>query len=207
MLTNTHKLRGALSQDRGRLLAYSVLGASAASLFLYAGWRNEHRQAAPEPLVEAMRPAPVPALNPYAPMVVGLGPWARTTIAQANAARQNANPANESVGSQNPSASVSVAEAETDAGVDAPLPPRRPADLKTIASRMATAPVREATLTAAPAPAPAQTDNRSFFEKIFGGAGSEPHRRPVRRPDQYGHARAIHGGRPRAPRRRRHGHL
>jgi Protein of unknown function (DUF2778) len=160
-LTNTHTLSGALSHDRGRLLAYSVLGAGALSLGLLASWHGFKRPVAPEPLVQAM--APAPAVNPYAPMVVGLGPWARAAIA----ANEAATSAQQSAALAQPAPDTL---AEADAGADVPLPPRRPGDLKTLANRMAPPPIRQAALPAEPAPASAPADNRGFFEKIFGGA-------------------------------------
>jgi hypothetical protein len=198
MLTNTHLLRGALSHDRNRLLAYTVLGAGALSLGLLAGWQGLQRRSAPAPL--AMAPAPEPAANPYAPMVVGLGPWARGAIAQAPDTARAPDNAKSAAAAENakPIASVetapaAIAEAEFDKGPAAPLPPRRPAELKNLASRVAPAPIRQALLPAQPAPAPAPAapvDNRGFFEKIFGSAGTEQQVAQAPQPAPAGRGRA-----------------
>ncbi|PPD40608.1 MAG: hypothetical protein CTY15_14600 [Methylocystis sp.] len=76
-------------------------------------------------------------------------------------------------------APTSVASAEPVAEyptVDVPLPPRRPPELRTLASRMPAplpAPMRQAALPQQPAPAAAPAapaQEGGFFEKIFGGA-------------------------------------
>ncbi|WP_442754802.1 DUF2778 domain-containing protein [Methylocystis sp. JAN1] len=177
MVKHTHTLHGFLSRDRGRLFAYTVLGAGSLSLSLLAFCHGLHRQTIPPAVAAA--PQATPVMNPYGPMVVGLGPWARTAAATAPEllpTQQATSAASKSEPAQPP---ATVAEATSSyPEADVPLPPRRPAELKTLASRAAEpAPQREAALPAQPAPAaqaPVPGDNRSFFEKIFGGAGTEP---------------------------------
>src|SRR5512139_469376 len=83
MLTKPQTLNGFLSHDRGRLLAYTVLAAGALSLSLIAGWHGLDRQnisdVAPD-LAAQQQPA---ASEAHGPMIVGLGPWARTAAATA----------------------------------------------------------------------------------------------------------------------------
>ncbi|MGJ0506427.1 MAG: tlde1 domain-containing protein [Methylocystis sp.] len=175
MLTKPKTVNGFLSHDRGRLLAYTVLGAGALSLSLLAGWHGLHRQAEPSAL-PAVADQSTPA---HGPMIVGLGPWARTAAANAPAAAPEQTASLEA--EIRPSLPEEAApepgpdEASADAGADVPLPPRKPAELRTLAGRNAApAPIRQAALPAEPGPAPTPADNRSFFEKIFGGAGAEP---------------------------------
>ncbi|WP_424361337.1 tlde1 domain-containing protein [Methylocystis parvus] len=183
MVKNTHTLHGFLSRDRGRLFAYTVLGAGSLSLGLLAFWHGLHRPTAPEPVVAAA-PQPAPAVNPYGPMVVGLGPWARTAAATApdlRPAQQTASAQPQAAADANAEAAqpapATVAEAApTYPEVDVPLPPHRPPELKNLASKtVEPAPLRQAALPTQPAPtaqAPVPGDNRGFFEKIFGGAGA-----------------------------------
>ncbi|WP_457795640.1 DUF2778 domain-containing protein [Methylocystis sp. S23] len=176
-MKNTNTLHGFLSRDRGRLLAYTVLGAGSLSLSLLACWHGFRPRVSPAPSIAAA-PQPAPAVNPYGPMVVGLGPWARTAAAappeteparQAAALDAKVEPA--APAPQQPETVAEAAPAYPEA--DVPLPPRRPAELKNLASRTAEpVPMREAALPAPPAQAPVPGDNRSFFEKIFGGAGA-----------------------------------
>jgi hypothetical protein len=179
MVKNTHTLHGFLSCDRGRLLAYTVLGAGALSLSLFALSHGLHRQMSSAPVAAA--PQPSPALNPYGPMVVGLGPWARTAAAAAPELRPSLQtaaaaqqPAPDAKDTPAQPAPALIAEAERSyPQVDAPLPPRRPVELKNLASRVVEpAPIRQAALPAQPV-APAPGDNRGFLEKIFGGSGAE----------------------------------
>ncbi|WBJ99736.1 DUF2778 domain-containing protein [Methylocystis parvus] len=182
MVKNTHTLHGFLSRDRGQRLAYTVLGAGAVFLSLFGLWRGLHSQVTPTPgVVAAIAPQPAPAANPYGPMAVGLGPWARSAAASAPELRPNQETAAlegkvEPAPQQRP-APESVAEAEPSyPEADVPLPPQRPVELRNLASRAELAPMRQAALPAQPAPAaqaPAPGDNRGFFEKLFGGAGAE----------------------------------
>lgn len=172
MLTRPHTFKRFLSHDRGRLLSLTVLAAGALSLSTLAVWhglRLHHQQAA-TPGALAQEPSIEP--GSHGPMIVGLGPWARTVAPPERTAALEAE--------VRPSLPAELrkdmaAAEEANPVVDAPLPPRKPSDLKTLASRMpAPAPIRQAALPAEPAPAaPSQADNRSFFEKIFGGAGAE----------------------------------
>jgi len=181
MVKNTHTLHGFLSRDRGRLLAYTVLGAGTLSLSLLAFWHGLHPRTPAAPAVAAVAPQPAPAANPYGPMVVGLGPWART----ANASAPDLRPTQQTAALEakvEPAAPAQSAQPVAEAEpvypeADVPLPPRRPAELKTLASRAGEPlPMRQAALPAQPAPAaqaPVPGENRSFFEKLFGGAGAE----------------------------------
>ncbi len=135
---------------------------------LFAGWRTLQPQAAPPVAVSQAQP-PASVINPYGPMVVGLGPWART--AETAAAPTPAQQQLAAIASGDLRQSIDDANPQ----VDAPLPPRRPVELKNLASRAAEpAPVRQAALPATPPPAP--EDNRSVFERFFGGA--EPSQAP-----------------------------
>ncbi len=170
MLTKPQTLHGLLSRERGRFFAYVALGAVALSSSLLIGWRV-HGQKAPVPTELAQTEATT--ANPYGPMIVGLGPWARTAAAPEQQAEAKAalEAKIEPVAPESET-QFDVAEAETASSeAETPLPPRRPAELKALAGRLAPAPQRQAALTE-PAPAPAPTDTRSFFEKIFGGAGA-----------------------------------
>jgi hypothetical protein len=177
MLKNTHTLHGFLSRDRGRPFAYTVLGAGALSLSLLAAWHGLHSRPSPAPVL-AEAPQPAAAANPYGPMVVGLGPWARTAAATAAApgpqqtAALEASVKSAAPASAEPQSADATPEAPTDPTAGAPLPPRRPAELKNYLSRAPQSePMRQAASPVQPAPAPA--DNRGFFEKFFGGAGAE----------------------------------
>jgi hypothetical protein len=201
-LTKPQTLHGFLSRDRGRFVAYVALGAVAVSSSLLIGWRA-HRPAAPPPTETAAR-TDASAPNPYGPMIVGLGPWARTAAAPKPATEASAAlDARVESATEAPPAELDLAEAAPGAEAGVPLPPRRPARLESLASRVAPpAPQRQAAL-AAPAPAPAAppADSRSFFEKIFGGAGTEPQaaapaepaqgRRNARRQPQQAPAQAL----------------
>lgn len=168
-MKKTH-LHGLLSRDHGRPLAYAVMGAGALSLGLLAAWHGLYQRPAPAAVVAAA-PQPTQGPHPYGPMVVGLGPWARSAVATAPAPQQTA-ALEARVESATPSDSVEPAPADMGEDAGAPLPPHRPAELKNSTSRAPeTAPMRQAALPSEPAPAPA--DNRSFFEKIFGGAGEQ----------------------------------
>ncbi|MEK4033420.1 tlde1 domain-containing protein [Methylocystis sp. IM3] len=180
MLTKPQILHGFLSRDRGRFVAYVALGSVALSSSLLIGW-HVHRQKGPV-AADTLARTEAPAANPYGRMIVGLGPWARTAAAPAQTADTTAALAAkvepvalepEAKLDPNLEANLESAEAESVSPNDetTPLPPRRPADLKALASRLAPAPQRQAAL-AEPAPAPASADTRSFFEKIFGGAGA-----------------------------------
>jgi hypothetical protein len=175
MVKNTHMLHGFLSRDLGRPLAVTLLGAGALSLGLLAAWHGLHPQTLPVP---ALAGASQPTLSPnaYGPMVVGLSPWARAAATTAPASRQTAaleakvETAAPAASQEPPSADASAEAPNSEAGT--PIPPRRPAELKNFVNRAPEpVPVRQAALPAEPAPAPA--DNRSFFEKVFGGAGAE----------------------------------
>ncbi|MGE5368469.1 MAG: DUF2778 domain-containing protein [Chloroflexota bacterium] len=167
MLTKPQTLNGFLSHDRGRLLAYTVLAAGALSLSLLAGWHGLHRHKITEAAPDLVAEQPLADAGAHSPMIVGLGPWARTAAATSAAPEQTAALEAEI----RPSLPGENQEAANEAA-DVPLPPRKPAEIKSLASRMAPpAPIRQAALPAEPAPAPA--DNRSFFEKLFGGAGVE----------------------------------
>lgn len=167
MLKKPQTLNGFLSHDRGRLLAYTVLAAGALSLSLMAGWRGLHQHSIRHAVTDVVAEAPTADAGAHGPMIVGLGPWARTAAATAAAPEQTASLEAEI----RPSLPAESQEAANSAA-DVPLPPRKPVDLKTLASRMAPqAPIRQAALPAEPAPAAA--DNRSFFEKLFGGAGAD----------------------------------
>lgn len=185
-MKKTH-LHGLLSRDHGRPLAYAVLGAGALSLGLLAAWHGLYQRPAPAAVIAAA-PQPAQGPHPYGPMVVGLGPWARSAAATAPAPQQTA-ALEARVESATPSDSVepaAPADMAEDAG--APLPPHRPAELKNAMSRAPeTAPLRQAALPSEPAPAPA--DNRSFFEKIFGGAGAEQQQAGQPQPAPLGRGR------------------
>ncbi|MBU6526021.1 DUF2778 domain-containing protein [Methylocystis sp. MJC1] len=162
-----------LSRDHGRPLAYTVLGAGALSAGFFAAWHELPQRPTPAPvLAEAAQPTPGP--NPYGPMVVGLGPWARSATATAPALEQSA-ALDAKIESAAPRDNVEPTPSDIAQGAEeegAPLPPRRPAELKNSMSHASEpAPMRQAALPSEPAPAPA--DNRSFFEKVFGGAGAE----------------------------------
>jgi hypothetical protein len=171
MLTRPHTFKRFLSHDRGRLLSLTVLAAGALSLSMLAAWHGLrlHSQHAAAPDALAQEPSIEP--GSHGPMIVGLGPWARAVAPPERTAALEAD--------IRPSLPAEMrkdmaAAEEANPVVDAPLPPRKPSDLKTLASRMAPpAPIRQAALPAEPAPATAPADNRSFFEKIFGGAGAE----------------------------------
>lgn len=174
MLTKTHTLNGFLSHDRGRLLSCTVLGAGALTLSLLAGWHVLHRQPAPA-ATQTNTQQPATAANPYGPMIVGLGPWARTAAATAPAPMQTAALDAEAQPAAPEAQPPESPAEEASAAPEVPTPPRRPAELKSLADRMAPpAPMRQAALPATPDPAAAPADNRSFFEKVFGGAGAEP---------------------------------
>jgi hypothetical protein len=178
MVKNTQALHGFLSRDRGRLLAWTILGASAISLSLFAGWRGFRPRTSPAPTVAAA-PQPAPVANPYGPMIVGLGPWARA------AALESAAALDAKVEPSQPDETVAEA-APSHPEADVPQPPRRPAELKTLASRATEpAPTRQAALPlpAPPTPEPVPGDNRSFFEKLFSGAGAEQ-QQPAAQPQQ-----------------------
>jgi hypothetical protein len=179
MLKNSHLLHDELSRGHGRFLSYSVLGAGALSLCLIAGWWSLHGGAAraPEPAAGATSAAnPARVDYPYGPMVVGLGPWARTAArAQQQTAVLEAT-VESAPTAATPPRTEAAAEAATDyPSANVPMPPRRPQELKNFVSRLpAPAPIRQAALPAQPMPAPAPADNRSFFEKMFGGAEQQP---------------------------------
>ena len=183
MLRNTHALFGFLSRDRGRFLAYTALGAGAICLSLLAGWQHGRPTAAPA------APGLAEATNPFSPMAARLGPWARSAArAASEAAPQqsaalapSAAPAQatvqatvdarvEAAPATEATAPVTTAEAPAEASTlaDAPLPPRRPADLKA-AHTAEPARMRQAAVAPAPAPAAPAQDERGFFEKFFGG--------------------------------------
>ncbi|WP_330084096.1 DUF2778 domain-containing protein [Methylocystis iwaonis] len=168
-MKKTH-LHGLLSRDHGRPLAYAVLGAGVLSLGLLAAWQGLHQRPAPAPvLAGAAQPTQGP--HPYGPMVVGLGPWARSAVTTAPAPQQSA-ALEARVESAAPNDSVEPPPSDVTEEAGAPLPPHRPAELKNSMSRAPeAAPMRQAALPSEPAPAPA--DNRGFFEKIFGGAGEQ----------------------------------
>jgi hypothetical protein len=185
-LKNTQSLHGFLCHERGRLLGYTVLGAGALSLSLLAAWWGLHGRAlqtgaATAPALAAAQPATSPAANPYGPMVVGLGPWARSA-ALAEKQRQTASlEGQQSSGfagkvesAPAPQDDQQIAEAAPEyPAADVPLPPRRPLELKNLASRApapSPMPMRQAALPAQPAPVAPPADNRTFFEKIFGAA-------------------------------------
>ncbi len=177
MVKNTHTLHGFLSRDRGRPFAYMVLGAGALSFGMLAAWHGLHPRTPPAPVL-AEAPQPAAATHPYGPMVVGLGPWARTAAAtgaapapqQTAALEARVETATPPSAEQKPADATAEEPADPTAGV--PLPPRRPAELKNSLSRAAQPePMRQAALPSEPAPAPA--DNRSFFEKVFSGADAE----------------------------------
>lgn len=167
-----HTLQGLLSGDRGRTVAYVALGAVALSSSLLIGWRVERQETQQEtPLATTtVAQAPAPTANPYGPMVVGLGPWARTAAVAEQAVDSQAAP---EAKAEPTTPAPETREQAADATSEIPLPPRRPGELKTLAGRVAPAPQRQAALSE-PAPVPAPADTRSFFEKIFGGAGAGP---------------------------------
>ncbi|WP_363349879.1 tlde1 domain-containing protein [Methylocystis echinoides] len=172
MLTKPQILHGFLSRERGRLFAYVALGGAALSSSLLIGW-HAHRQKA----LASAETLAAPTGNPYGPLVVGLGPWAKTAAAPGQkvetTAALEAPKAEPAAPTAEPQLMAEAEGASPDADT-VPVPPRRPSDLKILASRMAApAPERQAAL-AEPATAPAPADNRSFFEKIFGGAGAPP---------------------------------
>jgi hypothetical protein len=178
MLKNSHTLHGLMSRDHGRPLAVAVLGAGALSLSLLAVWHGPQQTVpAPTPAPAlAQAPQPGPVANPYGPIAPKLGPWARSAAATTPAApRQSAaleasiEPGAAGAGKEPVDATAAPPHY---AQVDVPLPPRRPAELKSVVSRAPQPePVRQAALPAEPAPAPA--DNRGFFEHMFGGAGAQ----------------------------------
>ncbi len=184
ILTKPQILHGLLSRDRGRFLAYVALGAAAASSSALIGWRV-HQQRAP---VEMVAQTQAPVVNPYGPMIVGLGPWARAATASDQKTGETAQEAKATLAAPEAEldgkldGKLDLAEAETAAPeTETPVPPRRPADLKALANRLSPAPQRQAALSE-PAPSPAPADSRSFFEKIFGGAGAS--QQPSAPPEQ-----------------------
>lgn len=182
-MKNIHTLHGFLAHSRRPLLIHTVLGAGALSLSLAAGVWFYHQQPA-RPQMAAKAPA-APLANPYGPVAVSLGPWARTAALTPETKVQAKVEGETDVQAKVETAPVAaapespqeVATAEPTVEyptVDLPLPPRRPIELKNLASRQPAplpAPVRQAALPPQQPAAPAApADNRSFFEKVFGAA-------------------------------------
>lgn len=180
-MQNTRALQTIFADDRRRLLSYTVLGAGALAC-VFAGAAALRHPPAAAPVVAKAPPAAV--ANPYGPMIVSLGPWARTAATTPTPGAENQAKA-EAPETPPPAAAAPQQTAEQAApypAVDVPLPPRRPPELKNLASRVApvSAPLRQAALAPQPPTTPAApADNRSFFEKIFGGSGVETTAQPA----------------------------
>jgi hypothetical protein len=135
----------------------------------------------PSPVVAKAPAAPV--ANPYGPMLVDLG--ARARLAAAEKPAEAAAPAPEA-----PAPASVAAEQPAYPVADVPTPPRRPTELKALASRLPppaqTRAAQPQTVAMAPAAAPAQ--DKSFFEKIFGGASQPAAPQPAPGSRQAGRA-------------------
>lgn len=169
MVQNIRTLQGFIGNDRRRWLSHTLLGGAALTSILAGVWALETR---PAPKVAGAPATAIP--NPYGPMLVDLGVRSRVVEAKVETPAPAAAPE-----TQTPE-TAAVQEPQR-ATVDAPLPPRRPAELKTLAMRMPAAAAlrqmaRQETTTAAPA---APAENNSFFEKIFGGASQPATQQPA----------------------------
>ncbi len=192
-MQNIHTLHGFFSGKR-RQLSHTVLAAGALSLTVLAGaWiYNPQHGHQPSPQRTAQGPeadgkvadaAPTDG-TPLGPLVAGMAPWKRAAAAEpapTSAPQQTAalDAKVETADAEPSSPEPSVASAEPAPHyptVDVPLPPRRPPELKTLASRTPAplpAPLRQAALPQQPAPAPTPAES-GFFEKIFGPAQQQP---------------------------------
>jgi len=178
-----------------KALSRAVPAVSALALSLAAGvWMlNLRPGAAPTPVkASIVSPTPAAARNPNGPMLVDLG--LRTRAASVSTPEKTEV---EAKLEPMPMPSAPAEESQPSASADgdvAPLPPRRPAELKYLGSRNpapAPAAARQSTqrnVTTALAAPPA--DDRSFLEKFFGGAASSTAQQPSR-PQPGGQALAY----------------
>lgn len=155
-------------------LSRAIPAVSALALSLSAGlWMLHGQPNAPSEVAGAPKATSgtTPVAFPYGPMLVDMGARARmastaqTARVEAKVETSPQTPA--AVPEQQQAATTAVVEGEV-----APLPPRRPSELRYSASRSPVrVPLRQAALQNAPAaPAAAPADNRSIFEKFFGAS-------------------------------------
>lgn len=157
-----------------KVLSKAVLAAGALSSSLAAGlWMQDSRPiAVPEPLPRAPAAEPRTAFNPFGAVLVDVRRFMPAALAQSARTGQNFDSAPDAAAAEiaalprNRRAPIATASAFDQ---DAPMPPRRPAEFAWSANLQS--PARSAAQQdGKSAIAPATSDSRSLFEKVFGAA-------------------------------------